>query len=328
MTLKELSEQLNVSPSTISRVLNDKPGISSKTREKVLEAVKQTGFSLNYAARNLATSEPRFIGIIGRKRGGQQDSIFFHHSMAQFEEYFEHSEYQCVNLSVYKEEVDFTGTPLSVSDFAGFIVRGQSFPVRTILTLKQTGVPIILLENKLSETDLDHVVCEDRQIAFDLTKHLIDRGYKKIVHITGPESWYNNRERIAGYTDAVTQAGLKSEILSMEDTTVDTGSEAFERLQPNKLEHLGIMMVNDAMAIGFLDTARKRGFLVPSDIGVTGFDDIPWARLAYPPLTTARVFIEQMGKLAAGRLMQMIEDPDSRPIAIRVPGEIIIREST
>ena len=329
MNIKELAERLSVSPSTISRVLNDKPGISEKTRKLVLEEVSKTGFSLYYIARNLASAEACFIGIVGRKRGGQQDSIYFHHSISQFEDCFRGSRYQCINLSIRDQDIEqfFSGNPLSIKDFAGFVIRGQSFPARTIIELKNSGIPIVLLENRLQETNIDHVVCEDRITSQKLTEHLIGRGYKSIVHVTGPKEWYNNRERLLGSRDAAEKNGMDLHVISMPDTTVDTGAQAFEEFRKAAAFPAGAVMANDAMAIGFLDAARKAGFSVPQQIGITGFDDIPWAKLSYPPLSTARVFIEEMGRLAAGRLLQLIDNPDSHPVSIQVPAEIIIRET-
>lgn len=330
MNIKELAERLDVSPSTISRVLNDKPGISDSTRKRVMEEVRKTGFTLNQNARNLAKSDSGFIGIIGRKRGGQQDSLYFHHSMSQFEDCFEGTQFQCINLSVHGPDIEqsFSERPLKINDYAGFIIRGQSFPVKTIISLKHLGVPLVLLENRMKETPMDHIICEDRLTSRKLTEHLMDRGYQTIVHITGPEGWYNNKERIEGYKEALQKEGRDTRIISMTDTTVDTGTEAFELLRKEIKPPFGAVMANDAMAIGFLDAARKAGFEVPVQVGITGFDDIPWARLAYPPLTTARVFIEEMSRLAASRLLELINNPDSHPISIQVPTDIVIRETT
>ncbi len=330
MNIKELAERLDVSPSTISRVLNDKPGISDTTRQRVLEEVKKTGFTLNQNARNLAKSDSGFIGIIGRKRGGQQDSLYFHHSMSQFEDCFEGTQYQCINLSVQGQDIEqsFSERPLKINDYAGFIIRGQSFPVKTIISLKHSGVPLVLLENRLQETPIDHIICEDRITPRKLTEHLIERGYKTIVHFTGPEGWFNNRERIEGYKEAVQKAGSEARIISLADTTVDTGAEAFDLMRKEIKPPFGAVMANDAMAIGFLDAARKAGFDVPAQVGITGFDDIPWAKLSYPPLTTAKVFIEEMSRLAASRLLELINNPDSHPISIQVPADVVIRETT
>ena len=330
MNIKELAGRLSVSPSTISRVLNDKPGISDITRKLVMEEVKKTGFTLNYNARNLAKSKSGFIGIIGRRRGGQQDSLYFHHSISQFEVFFQETHYQCINLSVqdHDAELFFVNNQLNIRDFAGLIIRGQSFPGKVIINLKNSGIPVVLMENRMQETSIDHVICEDCITSRRMTEHLIARGYKKIIHITGPDYWYNNRERIKGYSEALDNTDIDKRIINMTDTTVDTGTQAFAMLKEDFSERTGVVMVNDAMAIGFLDAARKAGYSIPEQIGITGFDDIPWARLSYPPLTTARVFIEEMSRLAAVRLLQLIENPEMHPVSIQVPAEIIVRESS
>ncbi|MBI9102686.1 MAG: LacI family DNA-binding transcriptional regulator [Spirochaetales bacterium] len=332
MNLKELAAELNLSSSTISRVLNDKPGISEKTRKLVLEAVERTGFSQNFSAQNLANPKARFIGVIGRKRGEQQDQLYFHHSMELFEEYFQAHNYQCINLGIVDDSVlelkeILSGSPLGENDFAGLIIRGQSFPVKTILSLKARGIPIVLLENKLQQTKIDSVVCEDKETIYKLTNEMISRKYKKIIHITGPEEWYNNRERIRGYREAMKEAGMDDKVISLSDTTVDTGIEAFELIKEDLQAHTGIIAANDAMAIGFTKACREKGISIPDELAITGFDDIPWAQHSYPPLTTAKVYIEEMSKLAASRLLQLMETPDSRPVTIRVPADIILRDT-
>jgi len=333
MNLKELADMLNLSPSTVSRVLNDKPGISEKTRQLVLNAVKDSNFQQNFSASNLANPRARFIGVLSRRRGGQQDQLYFHHSMERFEEFFQNHGYQCINLSILIEESNslnemLSGSPLGEKDFAGLIIRGQSVPAKTILMLKRLGIPIVLLENKLKETSLDSVVCEDRETSRDLTRMLIEKGHERIIHVTGPEDWYNNRERLEGYEYAMSEAGLTPRVITLPETTVDTGQEAFEILSKKFTFPLGIIAVNDAMAIGLSKSAREKKISIPDEMAITGFDDIPWAEHNYPPLTSAKVYIEEMGKLAAGRLIQLLDDKESPPITIRVPTMIIERETT
>jgi LacI family transcriptional regulator len=333
MNLKELADKLNLSPSTVSRVLNDKPGISEKTRRMVLEAVRDTGFQQNFSASNLASPRARFIGVLSRRRGGQQDQLYFHHSIERFEEFFLKQGFQCISLGLFDDEHAtlndiLRGSPLGAKDFAGVIIRGQSIPARTILSFRQAGIPVVLLENRLQETPLDSVVCEDRDTSYRLTKLLIDKGYSDIVHITGPEEWYNNRERMDGYIAAVSEAGKTPRIIALSETTVETGEEAFEAVRGKHAYPLGVVAVNDAMAIGFSKAARDGGVAIPGEMGITGFDDIPWAEHNYPPLTSAKVHIEEMGRLAAARLIQLMDEPDSHPVTIRVPADIIERKTT
>lgn len=330
LNLKELSEKIEVSASTISRVLNDKPGISEATRKKVLAAIEKEHFTLNFAGRNLVKSESRFIGIISRKRTSVEDVIFFHHSLNQFQEILLQNNYFCVPISYHDDKgIDFENTPLSPTDYAGFIIRGQSIPQKVILSVKKFGVPIILLENAFYETKVNSVVCNDAELEYELTKILIDKGHKRIVHITGPDSWYNNKERIKGYRSAINEAKIPEELYCLEDTVITTGKEAFDILKITKVSNIGICFVNDAMAIGFLKVANDKNIKIGENISVVGFDDIPWASLTTPPLTTARIEIDDMGKLASSRLLAMIGD-SSASVTVKsiVDGKIIKRKTT
>lgn len=329
MTLRELAKKINVSPSTISRVLNDKPGISKKTREKVLQAVKDQGFSPNYMAKNLAKSKANFIGVVARKRFQDQDEIFFTNTLSQFEDVLISNGFIVVPLYYNQNEIDFTNTPLSPEDFAGFIVRGQSIPVKTIFSIKKYNIPFVLLENNLRETKVNCVIGNDLELVYKLTEKIINKGIKRVLHITGPSSWYNNNERKEGYKKALEENHLQSEIYNMPDTTVDFGKKSFDLFNISKGEKIGITFGTDAMAIGFIHALKSKEFTIPEDICITGFDDIAWAHLSNPSLTTARISVAQMGRLAANRLIDLIvnKDLNSQPVKIVVSGEIVNRES-
>jgi len=329
VTLKELSEKINISPSTISRVLNDKPGISDKTREKVFEAVKKEGFTSPYMTKKLSTSKTKFIGVVARKRFQDQDTIFFSNTLSQFQDVFVSNGFIVVPLYYNKNEIDFENSPLSPQDFAGFIVRGQSIPVKTILSIKKYNVPFVLLENNLRGYKVNSVICNDFELEYDLTKMLLDKGLKRIIHITGPATWYNNSERIKGYKKALLENNLNPEIYNFKDTTLDFGKKSFDSLDIKKNEKVGITFGNDAMAIGFIHALRNTEYKIPADISIVGFDDIPWAHLSSPPLTTAKIHVAQMGRLAANRLIDLIDNKklNDKPIMVVVSGDIIVRES-
>lgn len=329
MNLKELSEKIEVSASTISRVINDKPGISEATRKKVLDAIEKEHFTLNFAARNLAKSESKFIGIISRKRSSVEDVIFFHHSINQFQDILLKNNYFCVPLSYYDDKgIDFDNAPLAPTEYAGFIVRGQSIPQKEVISIKKFGKPFILIENSLSQTKVNSVVCNDAELEYELTKILIKKGHKRVVHITGPISWYNNKERIKGYKQAINEYDIKEEIYSLDDTVLSGGKEAFDLLKIDEKIDIGISFVNDAMAIGFIKEANDRNIVIGDKINIVGFDDVPWASLTNPPLTTAKIEIYEMSKLATSRLLDMINDSNISVTAKSiVDGKVVIRKS-
>jgi len=328
--LKSIADKLGVSLSTVSRVLNDKPGISQKTRELVLNELKQHKDELAPVVRSAVPASGKFIGIIARQRSGQVDSVYFHHSTLVFDEIFRNKGYQSLVIPVTEEDMeDPSGIPALRTDGCdGFILRGQSLSPRFIMEIQSLGKPVVLLENRLYESRNNCVVCDDREGARQITEHLIGKKHRKIVHITGPDLWYNNRERIAGYREAMEKAGLEPVVIHKEDTTIHTGEESLDDIRETLPGCTAIFAVNDAMAIGLLNRTRAEGVKIPGDLAVAGFDDIPWASMTYPTLTTARIHIEKMGELAAMRILQLLKDPETPPVEMKMPVDLITREST
>ncbi|MBF9014618.1 MULTISPECIES: LacI family DNA-binding transcriptional regulator [unclassified Oceanispirochaeta] len=328
--LKNIADKLGISLSTVSRVLNDKPGISQKTRDLVMNELKQHKDDFTPIIKSTMPSNGRFIGIIGRQRVGQLDSVYFHHSTLAFDETLHKQGYQSLVIPVSEEDMENpSGLRALQSDSCdGYILRGQSLSPRFIMEIQSLGKPIVLLENNLTENRMNCVVCDDREGAFTLTEHLINREYKNIIHITGPERWYNNKQRIAGYTEAMNKAGLDTIILQRNDTTIQTGEKVFDDIIDLLKERTAVFAVNDAMAIGLLNRARQERIEIPSMMAIAGFDDIPWASMTYPPLTTTHIHIEKMGELAALRILQLLADPDSPAVEMKMPVDLVIRETT
>jgi LacI family transcriptional regulator len=328
MTLKDLSEKIHVSPSTISRVMNNKPGISERTRNRVFEALKEQGMHSSTWKVKQAGSDARFIGLIVRARGEEQDNIFYQTSIQGCE--VELNKHNIISIPlVYTDEkgLSFENSPIAVERFQGFILRGQSIPTECIASLQRYNVPIILLENDNENFELDSIRCNNRQLACSMTEHLIAKGYTRIFHITGPKNWYNNSERINGYRQALSQCRMKPEILNMKDTTLRTGRDAFLEYG-NMLKGAGIFFVNDAMAIGFLDEAKKAGLYAPNDFAIAGFDDIPWATLSHPALTTAHVDVKGMARIAAIRMIDLLDGHGTPTIKVEMKGRLVIRQTT
>lgn len=326
--LKTIAENLGVSVSTVSRVLNAKPGISRKTRDAVLQELQRYRTQLAPAIRQDADKH-KFIGIVGRKRSEKVDSIYFHHSIEGFESVFRSSGFASLLVSVSAEEINrsFPQESLMQDQCAGYILRGQSLSTPFILEVLSLGKPVVLLENTLPEHLVDSVICNDCEGARFSTEHLIQKGHRKIVHITGPGEWYNNRERSRGYRECMVSHGLDPVVLQQEDTTLYHGEAALQDILAQAPGTTAVFAVNDAMAIGLMEGVRRTGLSVPADLAVVGFDDIPWSALSNPPLTTSHIHIDKMGEMAAHRMMQLIADPDAPPAEIKVPVRFIERES-
>lgn len=329
-TLKDIAAQLGISVSTVSRVLNDRPGINGKTRQRVIEAIKKYNYVPNSSAKSLVTSKTKTVALIRKKRGENPFSEDYHErSIMGIEEELIKMGYHIITISVTEEDMLNANALLVVREKRcdGFILRGPSMKPRFILDLKSTGFPIVLFGNELAETEIDCTVCENRKGSYQITKHLINHGHKRILFLSGPPEWTSNRERSEGYKEALEEAGLEPKILYMPDTTFNTGKEhvcSALKIQP---KFTAVVAVNDATAVGVMDEARKLGLKVPDDLAVVGFDDIDWASLSYPPLTTVHIYLKEMGRLAAYRLLELVKNPESPPTKISVATSLVIRNS-
>jgi LacI family transcriptional regulator len=326
MTLKEFSEKINISSSTISRVLNNRPGISKQTRRLVMDAVEREGFKTSYTPRKKENKKFHFVGIVARKRGNEQDDIFFQNAIHSCQSEFNKHSLVSIPLGYVDQKVDFDNSPIKPSEFGGFIFRGQSIPADVIESFEKYSVPIVLLENHIPSRKFNSIVANDMELEMLVTKHLLEKGYDRIVHLSGPKDWYDNNQRMAGYTQAMQQAGKKPWIINMEDGTLKTGALAYHMLSKESAG-LGVTFTNDAMAIGFLNAANNDGRNIPGDFGIAGFDDIPWTSFSNPMMTTAHVETSEMAKMAARRLIQLMEGTDSCRAKIEVPGRLIVRKS-
>ena len=331
INLKTLADELNVSISTVSRVMNDKPGVGDKTRKKVLKLLKKYNYASNSSARSLKTSKTRNIALISKKREERLSSAdYFQRSIVYIENGLRNRGYHTFTISLDDREMDNPKELLMLKEnrVDGFIIQGPAIKPKFILDLKNTGLPVVLFGNELQQTGMDCVVCQNRKGAYETTKHLIQHGHKKILLLTGPEDWYTNNERMAGYNDALEEAGLKKRIIHMSDTTIDAGKIFFKEAITDRYHDItAVVAVNDSTAIGVIDEARQLRIDVPKDIAVVGFDDIAWASLSYPPLTTVHSFLEEMGGITISRILDLIENPDLHPAKSIVATKLVIRKS-
>lgn len=329
-SLKVIADKLGISLSTVSRVLNDKPGINEKTRKRVLKAVRELKYSPDNTEINPETTKTKTIGFIRKKRIHKILSEDYHErSIIGVEEGLTNSGYHVVTISVTDEEMLDANKILIARErrVDGFILHGPSIKPRFIHDLQSMGYPVVLLGNKLSETEIDSIYCENHRSSYDITKHLIAHGHKKIVFLSGPFEWTSNRERSLGYQEAIEGAGLKPNIINMPDTTFETGKEYFASAIQSDSDITAIVAINDSTAIGVMDEARRAGVKVPDNLAIVGFDDIAWASIAYPPLTTIHIYLEEMGRLASFRLLELIDDPESVPVKASVATSMVIRSS-
>jgi LacI family transcriptional regulator len=334
-TIKDVAAQAGVSPSTVSRVLNDRPGISPPTRERVRKAAQELNYFPSAAARSLATARMYNVGYIGYKYKSSspvdlRPSNVTAGTLEGVDEELTRHGYHLLTTYASKETVKSLDVPNMVrqSRVDGLILNGPAFSSRYILQLQNMGLPIVLVDNLLTETIIDSVLCDNESGAYQAVKHLIEaHSHERIVFLSGPADWLSSRERATGYRRAMHAAGLEPHVVFMPKTTVNTGRQAMLTALEECPDLSAIMAVNDATVVGAIQICQQAGRAVPDEIAVVGFDDDPWSQVHTPALTTVRICWHDIGIQAARRIVELIERDNQVPIRMRLAVELIIRQS-
>lgn len=333
-TIKDVAARAGVSPATVSRVLNDRPGISAETRERVLQAAQELNYSPSATARSLAMARTNSVGYIGYKyatrspfalRSGKATSGI----LEGLDEEFTARGYHLLTTYVDKAMVRGQHVPNMVLQgrVDALILNGPAIRPSYIHQLRNLGLPIVLVDNLLNETAIDCVLCDNEDGAYQITQHLLQHKHEHIVFISGPADWISSRERSAGYRRALHEAGLEPRVVFMPSTTIETGRQAMLSALEKYPDLTAVTAVNDATAIGAIRACQEVGRLVPEDIAVVGFDDEPWTQLHVPPLTTVRIDWHEIGIQAARCAVDLIERNQRVPIRMRLAVELVIRQS-
>jgi DNA-binding LacI/PurR family transcriptional regulator len=332
-TLRDIAEEAGVSASTVSRVLNDQPGIGAETRARVMEVAQELQFVPNAAAKSLATNRTSNLGLVTYRWSTPSRFLAASLDSAGITEESQRRGYHLLTSLVNEEAMK---QPLQMPMVRqrrvdGLIMAGPAIRPSFVLELYNSGLPIVLLDNSLRGTDIDCVLHENETGAYRITRHLIEKhGHKTIIFLSGPESWLSSREREAGYRRALAESSLEPQSLYMDMTTLESGMDMMKQALDHLPRPKAVVGVNDAVAIGAMRACKAAGISIPSDIAVAGFDNISWAQLHDPPLTTVHAFGEEMGRQAARRLIELVENNSGDEhirIRLRVGTKLVIRQS-
>ena len=331
-TLQEIADNLGVSIATVSRALNDKPGVSHEIRQKVLNLAKELQYRPNLAARNLSTSRTNTVlFIVHRRQFPAAMDPFYPYIMHGLEERLSGEGYSVMLLTLNDEQITLgPGSLPALQEHRAdaVVLAGPDIPPGFILATDNLGLPTLLVDNTLKETPFPAVLADNEGGCRSATKHLIEiHGHKNITLLRGPKKWISCEERANGYKSAMKSARLKAHIVQINDTTLETGQEALQTALKERPDTTAIVASNDAMAIGAIRVARHLDRDVPRDMAVVGFDNISWAAYADPPLTTVRVPTIEVGRLAARLLLERMGGTITAPTRTTVATKLVIRES-
>lgn len=329
VTINDIARLANVSKKTVSRVINKSPSVRDETRKKVEKVIRDLNFTPDPQARALAFRRS-FLICLAYDNPSPQYVVNMQRGILDV---LEGTDYQLVLQPIDRADPDYKDRMRRFVEShrpTGVIMPPSVSEDKALADmLKELGTHYV----RIASVELDEphrmVRTYDTKGAAQAARHLAVLGHEQIAHIHGPKNFRSAHERLFGFREGLAEFGIE---LSPEMTieagyTYDSGVQAADKLLAQANRPSAIFAGNDEMAIGVYTSARKAGLRVPEDLSVVGFDDTPLASRIWPPLTTVRLPIREMGREAATRLLDMVTEGKKHERQDFTP-EIVIRSST
>ena len=337
VTIREVARAANVSISTVSHVLSGKRPTSDQTRRRVEEVIARLGYRPNRVAQSLVWRRPFGVGLIIPDITNPYFPAFARGAEARVREYgytlvLGNSDYDAQREVAYLELV-------RTRQLAGAIycLGDELNPILSeLVRAAKEGLAVVLVHSPMD--NVPTACADNRQGGRQAAEHLLGLGHRRIGLVSALPLDDGMADREAGFLEALRKAGRPVDRTNVPVTygnhQIEGGRRATAELLSHASDLTAIFVLNDLMALGALEAARSTGRDVPEDLSIVGFDDIPFAALANPPLTTIGQPIRQLGEQAADLLLGLVEGriapprADVAPPRVVLPNQLVVRRST
>jgi LacI family transcriptional regulator len=330
-TINDVARISGLSKKTVSRVLNNSPQVAEHTRRKVTGVIERLGFAPDPQARSLASKRSFILGLVYDNPNALYISDIQKGVLRAC---------QGTGYELIMHPGDFGNRQL-VEEIEGFVSRARIGGVillspisqRDALArrLKRDGIPYVRISPKKIDAEARIVVSNDRRGAELMVDYLVSIGHRTIGFVTGPASNLSAQEKHDGFIGVIQKNSLpiRETLVARGENTFESGVEAGNYLLRRKGRPSAVFASNDAMALGVLKSATMLGLNVPDDLSIAGFDDSALATVTWPDLTTIHQPVEEMGEMAAKKLLAQLSDGrvlTDFPIATEP--KLVVRHST
>jgi LacI family transcriptional regulator len=329
VTMADIAALAGVSVPTVSKVLNARSDVSPKTRERVERVIREQGYVRNSAARALRGGSSGLVDVVVH----DLESPYHLEVLRGIEAALDRADLAMVVSALHGRTRParqwLEGVKGRSSD-AVIMVLATS-PPEQVAELRRLGIPFVVLDS-WGQTDVDvpSVGATNWVGGFAATEHLLSLGHKRIAMIGGPERLLSSKARVAGYGAALEAAGIAVEpqLCRPGDFLASRGEQETYALLDLAKPPKAIFAGSDLQALGAYRALRARNLLVPHDVSVVGFDDLPIAALVAPPLTTVRQPLVEMGRMAVDMVLRLLDGDVLQAGRVELPTSLVVREST
>ena len=327
-TIFDVANRAGVSYATVSRVVNGHPNVRESTRRRVRDAMLELGYVAHVTARSLASGKTRAVGLLAQ----EIDNPFFSVVIKGVDQEVSSADYDlllCTTHSRQGKEAEYVAR-LSHGMVDGLLIVLPTGLPEYVSQLRAEHYPFVLVDHDSEAPGCNTVNAANRSGTKEGIEYLIALGHRRIGFITGRPDVGAAHQRLAGYHDALTDAGIPADqsLVVEGDFLEARGYEAALELLSLRVPPTAVFASSDVAAFGVLGAARDAGLNVPQDLSVLGFDDIVEASHIGSALSTVRQPLREMGQIAVQRLISLISDRAQPPARIVMDTELVIRQTT
>ncbi|HEX2529597.1 MAG TPA: LacI family DNA-binding transcriptional regulator [Geminicoccus sp.] len=314
--IEDVAAIVGVSASTVSRALARPDRVLPETRQKILDAVRLTGYTPNVAARSLRAARSMNVLVVlsspPKTAEGHLEAVvtpFFSELLLGIDLALSEHGYAVLlgNLYDSRQREERIVNLVTAGQVDGVLLLLGRMPHGSRHSLEESGIPMVGVTTAASP-DLPVVMVDDAEAARTVARHLLDLGHRRFGYVTGP-AWHPiEHVRFGGFLETLQAAGIPADAVTRYDGDfrLGSGSDAAKVFLQSAGRPTAVFAISDEMAIGFMKEIRTAGLSVPADVSLVGFDGIPFADYCEPPLTTVRQPREVIGRQAAEMLLRLM----------------------
>ena len=331
-TIKDIANVLGITPSAVSKALNDHPRISDKTKMAVLQIAKNLDYQPNHLASALRKGKSNLVGVIIPKA----NSHFFSSIIEKIEDLLNEKGYNVIitqsNESYEKECKSIDALLYTQVDGIIASMANETVELDYYEKIKSKGIPLILFDRGENDLNVDYVGIDDYLSSQMVIEHLVNQGCKRIAHIAGFSHTRIYKNRIRGYRDTLKTFGLPVEdsLIIESNLRIEDGRKIMKQLLKLKERPDAVFAAGDYAALGALQVMQENNIDVPNDIALVGFSNEPFTSLVTPSISSIEQHSEQIGQIAAETLLKRIETKNKNVglNKLILKPELIIRDSS
>jgi LacI family transcriptional regulator len=328
MRIKDVAREAGVSTATVSHVINKTRVVSEETREKVMRAIEGCNYYPNAHARSLASGRSSTLGLLI----SDISNPFFPELVKSIETVAFEKGYEVILANTdYNEERTLNNVRRFIErKVAGVALMTSELDKGLIEELARCHVPVVFLDIGSPGVCMSNIVVDYETGIGEAISHLVWLGHRSFAYIGGPNRLRSAAKRLEAFRDSIAYHLPESQPAQIyeSDFRFEGGRSIAREILGSAQLPTAIVVANDMMALGVIQELHERGLHVPDDISIVGFDDIAFASLCHPPLSTVRLPRTELGCKAVEALMATIEHPERQGVEINIPTYFVLRDST